>query len=366
MFEAQGSNRLIDFVDYVSLKKVEDLNASQVRVMTIHKSKGLEFDAVILPELDKPLGPRGGGGGFFINLDETAENLTQVSRRVDKKTAEISPELKQMSELFTTNTALDALCTLYVGVTRPKYALYMFAPAKAKADYTSATFDGVLINALCPGEADKIGVKFESGEANWLDKITSETERIVKTKSSKNPLLITAGDNRNRMLPRKTPSKEDVSLEDILNINTQAAEFGTAVHAMFEQIDWLDTFDLKSLEIKNSQSIRGLDASLLSNYLAKAIKQDSIRKLLQKDRYSDLGADKIEVFKERPFAFRLRIGRTACRSGRKPTSGQALSQLSQQKARPFQIIRHIGSQADARGPETISGCSSQRPGPAQR
>ena len=40
-----------EFVAYVKKTKVEDPTATQVRVMTVHQAKGLEFDMVVLPEL---------------------------------------------------------------------------------------------------------------------------------------------------------------------------------------------------------------------------------------------------------------------------------------------------------------------------
>ena len=41
-----------EFVAYVEKTKVEDPTATRVRVMTVHQAKGLEFDIVVLPELD--------------------------------------------------------------------------------------------------------------------------------------------------------------------------------------------------------------------------------------------------------------------------------------------------------------------------
>ncbi|MCB0332174.1 MAG: UvrD-helicase domain-containing protein, partial [Bdellovibrionales bacterium] len=54
-FDAPLSHRTRAFVDYIEHTKVDDPEQVAVRVMTVHQSKGLEFDAVILPELDKSL-----------------------------------------------------------------------------------------------------------------------------------------------------------------------------------------------------------------------------------------------------------------------------------------------------------------------
>ena len=54
-FDAKAGLRTSDFVDHVRSERVESPSGARVRVMTIHGSKGLEFDAVILPELHKRL-----------------------------------------------------------------------------------------------------------------------------------------------------------------------------------------------------------------------------------------------------------------------------------------------------------------------
>ena len=43
------------FAEYLRNVRLEDASNSQVRVMTIHQSKGLEFDIVLLPDLDSSL-----------------------------------------------------------------------------------------------------------------------------------------------------------------------------------------------------------------------------------------------------------------------------------------------------------------------
>ena len=51
-YEPQATLRTDHFVAMVQQKKVEDPAAADVRVMTVHQAKGLQFDIVVLPELD--------------------------------------------------------------------------------------------------------------------------------------------------------------------------------------------------------------------------------------------------------------------------------------------------------------------------
>src|SRR5690606_41269144 len=54
-FEDGATLRPSDFVHFVRNERAEDPVAANVRVMTVHQAKGLEFDSVVLPELEHPI-----------------------------------------------------------------------------------------------------------------------------------------------------------------------------------------------------------------------------------------------------------------------------------------------------------------------
>ena len=54
-FDQTGSLNPCDFVRLLENSKFQKSEPAQVRVMTIHQSKGLEFDIVVLPDLDVPI-----------------------------------------------------------------------------------------------------------------------------------------------------------------------------------------------------------------------------------------------------------------------------------------------------------------------
>ncbi|MEQ9168547.1 MAG: 3'-5' exonuclease, partial [Fulvivirga sp.] len=108
---------------------VSDEN-NAVKVLTIHKSKGLEFPVVIIPFLS-----------WSLDKQNNAVDSIMWCKTIDKPPFNLMPmvPLKYATALQNTYWAdeyhheklknlLDNLNVLYVAVTRPESALYMFAP----------------------------------------------------------------------------------------------------------------------------------------------------------------------------------------------------------------------------------------------
>ena len=95
--------------------------------MTFHAAKGLEFDIVVLPELDASL--QGRTPALVVGRDKKTLDATFVSRyaaenlralMVDEDQAVFVEEQQRRVE--------ESLCLLYVAITRAIHALHMFIP----------------------------------------------------------------------------------------------------------------------------------------------------------------------------------------------------------------------------------------------
>ena len=105
---------------------------SSVKIMTIHKSKGLAFGVVILPFFDWELGKSGFSKTILWTHPEKAPfNRFKVIPLVYSKTLSMSTFKRQYYE-ETLYSFMDALNMMYVAFTRPKDELIVFAPYNNK------------------------------------------------------------------------------------------------------------------------------------------------------------------------------------------------------------------------------------------
>ncbi|MFY0537215.1 3'-5' exonuclease [Nannocystis pusilla] len=152
----------------VETRPVADPAASAVQVMTVHQSKGLEFDIVILPELEIELASTRTLKVVY-ERDGDAGPVVRIARHVSKDMWQQFDDLRPIFEQHIDRLAHESLCLLYVAVTRAREGLFMLvdppsegsrgAPAKASA---------LLIHALHEGPVEPDSVLFEYGDRSWL------------------------------------------------------------------------------------------------------------------------------------------------------------------------------------------------------
>lgn len=94
-----------------------------VLVMTIHKSKGLEFPIVILPFCDWEMK----SGGIWVDLEN--EDVERIYVEAAKDTTNLPPQMQATYEDEVNHTILDEVNVFYVATTRAEQQLYLFGPA---------------------------------------------------------------------------------------------------------------------------------------------------------------------------------------------------------------------------------------------
>ena len=129
--EPNATLRLRDFVQLVRQRRVERPQPAPVRVMTIHQSKGLEFDAVFLIELDQ--NPVGSQAACVVDMPDLSKPATGITRSLSSKAWHyLETSWQRVFGKATHRQVTEALCLLYVAMTRSRQGLYMMVqPCKA-------------------------------------------------------------------------------------------------------------------------------------------------------------------------------------------------------------------------------------------
>ena len=116
-----------DFIDdfEIKLKSVNKksgaVNENSVKIMTVHKAKGLEFNAVILPDISHKIQV----GRNFIKVREDNFKLSDITAYTNKTDRFYSIKLRKIYDAEEKKNRIDELNNLYVAATRAKNALFV-------------------------------------------------------------------------------------------------------------------------------------------------------------------------------------------------------------------------------------------------
>lgn len=236
-FDQRPPARLSQFVEHVRNRRMERPGGSAIRIMTIHASKGLEFETVILMELDTR---QGKGGDPTVMEHEGVIQLVPA-----KENAEILG-LESLYEEKVSEEFMGELSVLYVGMTRAR----SFLDIVLRAD-SNAPIAQLLRTGLKPND-QRIVESFEGMSASDCDEASGrgiidlpEDPGIAK---ESNPLPGFIG-NANAALHGRasytTPSSQEdsgfLSASSILApANRGAMKRGELIHAWLSQVSWVE------------------------------------------------------------------------------------------------------------------------------
>jgi ATP-dependent helicase/nuclease subunit A len=249
-YDAQATLRPSDFARLVATERVEDPMAADVRVMTVHQSKGLEFDVVVLPQLDVGVVPSGGDSGPLAYRPFPVARFTAAFPPMSATLRELFADLPELREAAGQRRAAelrDGLSTLYVAMTRARHAVHAIVCCDGDTPPQARTFARVIREALAPGVAAVDGeVLFESGNPEWYSCMRSlPTRSSVPGPGRPAPVRLGSTGRRTRMLPRRTPSGHEgdarVDIARILDLESvPALRAGRVAHAWMEAVEWVE------------------------------------------------------------------------------------------------------------------------------
>ncbi len=224
--DARGTVTIREAADSIERLEVsESPGAGAIQVMTIHKSKGLGFDVVILPDIPTKGIPES-------NRFKVAHGPGWLTQTPPKWARDLIPEIRKAEEAAAITQRYEALCKLYVALTRAKRGLYiLLEKPSAKADETTASLANWLSISISSQMKDNI---YQEGRADWIKTLAT---------GQKKPECITQPSPLHPPISRRqrlTPSHHGDAALTASTHSGLGIAFGTEVHAIIEKIGWLD------------------------------------------------------------------------------------------------------------------------------
>jgi ATP-dependent helicase/nuclease subunit A len=247
-FDRLGDPSVDRFLAYVDKTRLKENEARGViRIMTIHQSKGLGFDAVIVPikasgsfaksEADQLVGSPADAADPFVTLLP----VKTVCARI--------PEMRALYEDLEADKTYETLCTLYVALTRAKRSVQVLLPKPPKSQGSLGTVANWLADRLADDDA-ALASTIEGtrclarwGDGDWA----ADLSTAAVTPAAPSAFVLPAGQ---KTLSRLEPSRESAKAEKVDQafryFPQDGRALGSRVHALLEQVDWVDDLEVDS------------------------------------------------------------------------------------------------------------------------
>jgi len=267
-WDSRATLRPAAFAQMVRERRVADVGSAGVQIMTVHQSKGLAFEVVLLP-IERTRSSR---NAFMAMRPDARGAVTAISRRpsrVVQQAAQIHgcPDFEEALQWSQARDLHDMLCVLYVAMTRAKKHMEILLPCQGKEAKDLGDNIGAeevlrqsILQVPSPvklPEAPEVEKEQRTLRVVWQsaplqtaapppDSAASPTPH-AEDHADQAPLFLDSQGPRIR--PRWSPSSasaEHVTGTKLLQQGDDLAmRRGIALHALFACVDWLPELPAK-------------------------------------------------------------------------------------------------------------------------
>ena len=252
-FEArcEADQGIGDFMEYLAASTRRDLAAdpSVIRILTMHRSKGLGFDHVFLPMKTPKNSLQFGRSAPIVYEGDPAWMLPTLPREILGTTA-AGEVLRLAWEARCDEHIRSALHLAYVALTRSKKSLWLYIEAPSESG-TAVHFDD-LVRFACSGKAlqwTNLGQNKTPEGSELLFAAGNEPTFKTAVATQPTPALPTVDwgpDEGDTDVRRSTPAdkEKDRDSEDMGAVFSArygaGAEHGSEVHAQLAAVEWAE------------------------------------------------------------------------------------------------------------------------------
>lgn len=214
--------------------------AAAIQVLTIHKSKGLGFDAVFLPLISSEKIPNLRHYNYSMGSD-------WLCMRVPEWVRSLNPQLREAQSQWERASLYEALCVLYVSLTRSKRGLYLYLKKPTSKSNTKEVSRSIASFLLSKNEtaADENPVIFERGSFADLLPHLSAPANMAATATAASPDLcpLDSPPPLAEAVPRPARHQPSAHARTEHVTRSSGAIFGSKIHALLEPLRWPQASD---------------------------------------------------------------------------------------------------------------------------
>ncbi len=342
-FDSSGNKNIADYIHYLDcIESKSNSVRKTVQFMTIHKSKGLDFDIVILPDLYTQNGIDSGNSRGELLVEKDAEFRPQwVTYPPKSALVPYFRNIAAVRERDTKAKTYEKCCQLYVAMTRARHALYLMTTTPAKTKETATIrFGDILKSTLASSSAPVppedeawisrindqlrentgenapvLSLLYSCGDVNWADrkalKPDSAPELLRKADRNFRALIASYLSAPHEVIPEKrslprSPSECEARPDSAHTASAGTpggTELGLHLHALFQRIEFLDETNTERVLLDYLEETEGdSDPELLetvASIFRHAVSTSDASELLSRPQGTNT-----ELWRERKFCIR--------------------------------------------------------------